>query len=526
MNATFHQTLNRAGEAGNNQRAGLNEPGTVAAVETRTNTTNETGKRRFRGASLEEAVAAANAELGEVRVLGANRLRRGGIGGFFTTEIGVEIEVEAVQPRNTAETAEADTGRRDVKEPTVPSGGGLDALVADRIDRLVTSKPNQPTSSLPRQLRQPSDVTELVVERLDERERQAQERAIEAAQRERAARAEAQAAAERERQARAEAEAAVERERIATTTASLDAERRRSAQLEVERDRAMELAMNERTRAAAEVARTQAERQAAEQRATELQMELVRAERERAAAELQTDLMRDALKRKSEENLAAAKLPAADESYGIAVLGRLGVPERIVDRVRAGSALSAAIPVGDRVGDPGNSDGLIVLVGPAGVVRERQRQLAQRCSVADSDLAFATMRELVSRDSVGVRVLRDEDDVAAWVDGRKDPHRTCILAIEWNASPGWTTGVRKIGRGAANGQWRLVLPASFSGRETRTLLHALAMYRPHLDIVAAQQSVLSCAQMLEFADRIMTVDGEPHSGSLWASLLWERACQL
>ena len=53
--------------------------------------------RRFRGASYEEALTAAQAELGDnIRVIGADRIRRGGLGGFFATDLGVEVAVAPV----------------------------------------------------------------------------------------------------------------------------------------------------------------------------------------------------------------------------------------------------------------------------------------------------------------------------------------------------------------------------------------------------------------------------------------------
>ncbi|MEM8745190.1 MAG: hypothetical protein AAGF91_00700 [Actinomycetota bacterium] len=48
--------------------------------------------RTFRAATLDEAVAAARSELGpEVELVEAHRVRRGGLGGFFATDLGVEI---------------------------------------------------------------------------------------------------------------------------------------------------------------------------------------------------------------------------------------------------------------------------------------------------------------------------------------------------------------------------------------------------------------------------------------------------
>lgn len=52
--------------------------------------------RRFRAATYDGAVAAAIAELGQnIQVVEANRIRRGGLGGFFATDLGVEIVVTA-----------------------------------------------------------------------------------------------------------------------------------------------------------------------------------------------------------------------------------------------------------------------------------------------------------------------------------------------------------------------------------------------------------------------------------------------
>lgn len=49
---------------------------------------------QFRGPTLEEAIALAEQSLGaRVRVVAANRIRRGGIGGFFASDLGVEVTV-------------------------------------------------------------------------------------------------------------------------------------------------------------------------------------------------------------------------------------------------------------------------------------------------------------------------------------------------------------------------------------------------------------------------------------------------
>ena len=49
---------------------------------------------KFRGATYDAAVEAAQQALGpRVKVIAADRIRRGGIGGFFATELGVEVRV-------------------------------------------------------------------------------------------------------------------------------------------------------------------------------------------------------------------------------------------------------------------------------------------------------------------------------------------------------------------------------------------------------------------------------------------------
>lgn len=60
----------------------------------RTQTTEDSDTLKFRAPTLEEAVALAERSLGSrVRVLSANRIRRGGVGGFFASDLGVEVVV-------------------------------------------------------------------------------------------------------------------------------------------------------------------------------------------------------------------------------------------------------------------------------------------------------------------------------------------------------------------------------------------------------------------------------------------------
>jgi hypothetical protein len=53
------------------------------------------GVRRLRAATLDEAVARVEAEFGhDAEIVEANRIRRGGVGGFFATDLGVEVVVD------------------------------------------------------------------------------------------------------------------------------------------------------------------------------------------------------------------------------------------------------------------------------------------------------------------------------------------------------------------------------------------------------------------------------------------------
>ena len=55
---------------------------------------DDTSVVKFRGATYDAAVEAAQQALGpRVKVVAADRIRRGGIGGFFATELGVEVSV-------------------------------------------------------------------------------------------------------------------------------------------------------------------------------------------------------------------------------------------------------------------------------------------------------------------------------------------------------------------------------------------------------------------------------------------------
>lgn len=91
-----------------------------------------TATRRFRAPTLEDALEAARQELGpDIELLEANRIRRGGVGGFFATDLGVEIVVaEAPQLVATgAPRAKPHFYDRVVEEDLAPSG--LDRLIED-----------------------------------------------------------------------------------------------------------------------------------------------------------------------------------------------------------------------------------------------------------------------------------------------------------------------------------------------------------------------------------------------------------
>ena len=74
---------------------------------------------KFRGATYDAAVEAAQEALGpRVKVVAADRIRRGGIGGFFATELGVEVSValhdetvDQALERLVAATAEEESSR-------------------------------------------------------------------------------------------------------------------------------------------------------------------------------------------------------------------------------------------------------------------------------------------------------------------------------------------------------------------------------------------------------------------------------
>jgi len=103
------------------------------------------GQRTFRASTLDEAVAEARSELGaEVELIEAHRVRRGGLGGFFATDLGVEI---IAAPRRAAAPVDADDQDRGDAIVT-----GLDRLIrhADASDRAsaVIAPPDMPVEQL------------------------------------------------------------------------------------------------------------------------------------------------------------------------------------------------------------------------------------------------------------------------------------------------------------------------------------------------------------------------------------------
>lgn len=66
---------------------------THASADPTTGTTLDADTHRFRAPTIEAALTEARSELGDVEIVEANRIRRGGVGGFFATDLGVELLV-------------------------------------------------------------------------------------------------------------------------------------------------------------------------------------------------------------------------------------------------------------------------------------------------------------------------------------------------------------------------------------------------------------------------------------------------
>lgn len=105
-----------------------------------TRTTDDQATHTFRAATLEEAVAIAERTLGRrVTLVAANRIRRGGLGGFFAADLGVEVvvspieeTVESALERLISTTSNNDKARweADRTDPAAAIAAALSAVVA------------------------------------------------------------------------------------------------------------------------------------------------------------------------------------------------------------------------------------------------------------------------------------------------------------------------------------------------------------------------------------------------------------
>jgi flagellar biosynthesis GTPase FlhF len=104
-------------------------PTIVSAADPDIASAKEAQPLRFRGATLDDAIETAEAALGgRARVLAANHIRRGGIGGFFASDLGVEVSV--VPDEETIE----DALRRIVKETAAQEREGWRDRAATTVD--------------------------------------------------------------------------------------------------------------------------------------------------------------------------------------------------------------------------------------------------------------------------------------------------------------------------------------------------------------------------------------------------------
>ena len=143
-------------------------------------TTVDSPPLRFRAATVEQALSDARAELGpHVEVVDANRIRRGGVGGFFATDLGVELTIRpasAVEPDDRIVAPSHD--RDDDFEQRLAdldraihgqaAASGIDRLLdraadADGFERAATGSRSEPTFAehLARHLAEPANPHEL-----------------------------------------------------------------------------------------------------------------------------------------------------------------------------------------------------------------------------------------------------------------------------------------------------------------------------------------------------------------------------
>lgn len=473
-------------------------------------------RRTFKAESLDEALANARLELGDgIKVISAQRLRRGGVGGFFAREIGVEVEVESSDsPKSTV---------RDV-------AGLLERLVSERSDTLVPTSVPQRTDAgnLATKQRAPlqetsaaRDWAQKAADRVSDNPITISPKTSETVT---AVREELRAALETERAEREREIAArdvalrLEREKREAALSERDNERRRAIQAESERDDALRAATGLRSEALAELERLAQEREEAERRAVQARATAARAENERIAAQKREEALREDVRGILErDNL---------ETSGQAVLSRLGVPAEILEQVIAGVPLSRAVPRGPLAGDPSSDHHLIILAGPSNVIKRRQDELAVRLSVKPSDLAFASMKESLSKRHDTMRYLSDPDDIQAWIDARLgDRSGVSILAVEYSSGSGYATFLRRTRKAAQRAHWRAVVPASYTAENIGAVWSACGGRGVAVDVMDVAGSN-NPAGVLAFAQHIGSVDGEPHSGALWASLLWDIACEM
>lgn len=121
---------------------------------------HEPEHRTFRAATLDEAVAIARNELGvEVELIEAHRVRRGGLGGFFATDLGVEIIAAPRRPEPAA-TVASDLASS-VVESSIPrtEGSALDRLIdrADAVDRLASVSVADPVDHAAAEQHEPTE---------------------------------------------------------------------------------------------------------------------------------------------------------------------------------------------------------------------------------------------------------------------------------------------------------------------------------------------------------------------------------
>ncbi|MGE3590378.1 MAG: hypothetical protein AB7L17_21850 [Ilumatobacteraceae bacterium] len=135
----------------------------------------------FRADTLDAAVALAEESLGApVRVVSANRIRRGGIGGFFASDLGVEVNVtlddetiEQALERLVSESAVDERARwlehRAAEAPPVRSASGLAAPRRQAAEAAVVDAPqrNESVARLAQRDEEPSMVrVEQIIEEL------------------------------------------------------------------------------------------------------------------------------------------------------------------------------------------------------------------------------------------------------------------------------------------------------------------------------------------------------------------------